>query len=46
MVPHGDVGQRASLIVRIADVKQHSVRRVESQDMLKKVLSCTPAPAP
>ena len=44
MVPRRDVGQRASLIVRIADVKQHSVRRFESQAMLKEALSCTPPP--
>jgi len=34
----------ANLIVRIADVKQHSVRRFESQAMLKAALSCTPPP--
>jgi hypothetical protein len=43
-VPRRDVGQRANLIVRIADVKQHSVRRFESQAVLKEALSWTPPP--
>jgi ATP/maltotriose-dependent transcriptional regulator MalT len=44
MVPGQDVGQRAGLIVRVADVKQHSVRRFASQDMLGEALSSTPPP--
>jgi DNA-binding CsgD family transcriptional regulator len=39
-----DVGKRASLIVKIADVKQHSVRRFESQALLKQALASSPAP--
>jgi DNA-binding CsgD family transcriptional regulator len=44
LVPRRDVGQRTNLMVRIADVKQHSVRRFESQAMLKEALSSTPPP--
>jgi ATP/maltotriose-dependent transcriptional regulator MalT len=44
MVPRQQAGARASLLVRIADVKQHSVRRFESQSVLKEALARTPPP--
>ncbi len=44
MVPGENIGERAQLIVRIADVKQHSVRRFESQALLKQALASSPAP--
>ena len=44
IVPRRESGPRASLMVRIADVKQHSVRRFESQSMLEEALARTPPP--
>ena len=46
LMPGKDVGERARLIVGIADVKQHSVRRFESQAVLTEALASSPAPDP
>ena len=43
LVPQEHVRERADLIVKIADVKQHSVRRFESQALLKQALESLPA---
>ncbi|HWD73973.1 MAG TPA: hypothetical protein VG371_02460 [Solirubrobacteraceae bacterium] len=44
LLPREDVAERAQLIVKIADVKQHSVRRFESQTLLRQALRSSPAP--
>ncbi len=43
LVPHDQARERAELTVRIADVKQHSIRRFESQALLKHALESLPA---
>jgi DNA-binding CsgD family transcriptional regulator len=44
LVPPEQVRERAEMIVKIADVKQHSVRRFESQAQLKEALASFPIP--
>ncbi|MBV9049493.1 MAG: hypothetical protein JOY58_14550, partial [Solirubrobacterales bacterium] len=46
LVPSERVGERAELTVEVAEVKQHGIRRFESQPLLREALLSLPSDSP